>query len=135
MCGIAFAIVRSAAVHHEVACACRHGRSHAAVLASWFFGNPNSVEGELRDLECDDEKVPLGKKPANAMSQSKHLPLKCGRVHVEDVDGDDVRSELLQPASRGRTKNIGPNGEVEITCGLDQLTQSMIALLLNSNGC
>jgi hypothetical protein len=97
------------------------------------FGNPNSVEGELRDLECDDEKVQQGKKPANATSKNKHLPLKCGRVHVKHVDGDDVRSGLLQPASGGRTRYTRSNGQVKITCGLDQLAKTMIVLLLNSS--
>ena len=59
------------------------------------FGNPNSLEGELRNPEHDDDELQKGKQSGNATLKSKDLPLKCRRIHIEHVDRNDVRSGLL----------------------------------------
>jgi hypothetical protein len=97
------------------------------------FGNPNSLEGELRNPEHHDDELQKSTKSSNATLKKKDLPLKCRRIHVEHVDRHNVRSGLLQPASGGRTRYTVSNGQVKITCGLDQLAKTMIVLLLNSN--
>jgi len=39
------------------------------------------------------------KESGDATSQKENLSLKYFGVHVENIDGDDVRSGLLEPAA------------------------------------
>ncbi|MGB0600147.1 MAG: hypothetical protein ACPGLY_26010 [Rubripirellula sp.] len=60
-----------------------------------------------------------------------NLPLKSFGVHIEYVDGDDVRPVLLEPAASSRTRDAVSNSKFEVTGILDQTTQSMIVLFLD----
>ncbi len=69
-------------------------------------------------------------KSSDATSQMENLSLKCFGVHIEYVDGDDVRAGLLEPAASCRPGDAMSNSKFEVTGLLDQTTQSMIVLFL-----
>ena len=69
-------------------------------------------------------------KSSDATSQIENLSLKCFGIHIEYVDGDNVRAGLLEPAASSRTGDAVSNSKVEVTGLLDQTTQSMIVLFL-----
>jgi adenylylsulfate kinase-like enzyme len=58
--------------------------------------------------------------------------LKSRGIHVDHVNGDNIRTRLLQPASSRGTRYAISNGEVEIASVLDEITQSVIVLFLSA---
>ena len=61
--------------------------------------NPNSIEREFGHFECHNHEMEKSKESGHATSQKENFLLKCFGVHIEYVDGDHVRSGLLEPAA------------------------------------
>jgi hypothetical protein len=96
------------------------------------IGYANSVEGELGDFDCHDQEMKKSQQSGDTTSQKENLSLKGFGVHIEYIDGDDVCSDLPEPASSRRTRDAVSNGKVEVTGGLDQTTKSVIVLFLDA---
>jgi hypothetical protein len=101
-------------------------------LLSGSIGYANSVEGDFGHFHRDDHEIEQSQKSSDATSQIENFSLKCFGVHIEHVDGDQVRSGLLEPAASCRSRDVMPNSEVQITGILNQLAQSVIVMFLGS---
>jgi hypothetical protein len=94
--------------------------------------NPNSIERKFGHFECHNHEMKKSKESGDTTSQKENLSLKGFGVHIEYIDGDDVCSDLLEPAASCRSRHTMSNGEVKVTGGLDQTTKSVIVLFLSS---
>jgi len=63
------------------------------------FGNPNSIEGEVKHPDRHDDAMEERQESGHTTSKKQQLPLKSLGVHVEYVDGDDVCSGLFEPSA------------------------------------
>ncbi|MDA9779178.1 hypothetical protein N9D38_12105, partial [Rubripirellula sp.] len=63
------------------------------------IGNPNSIKGEPGNFECHDQEMKKCHHSSKSTLQNENFSLKGLGVHIEYIEGDHVRSGLLEPAA------------------------------------
>ena len=97
------------------------------------FRDAESVEGEVRHLEGDDNELQETEKSGDSPPQNGDFLLESNGVHVECVDGYDIGTRILQPSSGRRPRHAVAHGEVKIVCGLNKTAKAMVVSLLGAS--
>lgn len=72
------------------------------------------------------------KESGDATSKNQYFSLKRLGVHVEYINGDHSSAGSLEPTSSSRTRDSVPNGQFKVASRLNQLTETMVVLLLDA---